>query len=147
MASRESRDESRPQNLQRFKTAGRTQQRGVRLAVRHVDLDDALARPPRIKPVLAVIAHYTVRAGSGDAVAEALATHVAATRAEPGCVAFDALRSLERADVFVLHEVYVDEAAFLAHRGTPHFRAYVEETIVPLLEERRWERFEVIDPR
>ena len=97
--------------------------------------------------MFAVVAHYTVRAGSGDAVAETLARHVAATRAEPGCVAFDALRSLESADVFVLHEVYVDEAAFLAHRETPHFRAYVEETIVPMLEERRWERFELLEPR
>lgn len=96
--------------------------------------------------MLAVVAHYTARAGSGDAVAEALVPHVAATRAEPGCIAFDALRSVEHPDVFVLHELYVDEAAFLAHRETPHFRTYVEETIVPLLEERQWERFEVIEP-
>ena len=39
---------------------------------------------------------------------------------------------------FALFEVYVDEAAFNAHRQTPHFRENVQQKIAPLLVERVW---------
>ena len=96
--------------------------------------------------MVTVIAQYKARAGAGDEIAEVLALHVAATRAEPGCVEFTAYRSLDDADRFTLHERYEDEAAFEAHRASPHFAEYVEGRIVPLLEERTWARVAEVRP-
>jgi autoinducer 2-degrading protein len=53
------------------------------------------------------------------------ANHEASTR-EPGNVRFDVIRSVEEPDRFVLYEWYVDEAAALAHRTTPHYHAWRE---------------------
>lgn len=94
--------------------------------------------------MITVIADYRAQPGRADEVASVLAQHVAATRAEPGCVQFVAYRSSEDADRFALYEQYVDEAAFEAHRATPHFHTYIEGKIVALLAERRWARYEEV---
>jgi quinol monooxygenase YgiN len=91
-----------------------------------------------------VIAHYRERQGSADQVAAVLARHVAATRLESGCVQFIAYRSRTAPDEFVLYEQYQDEESFEFHRQTPHFREYVEGSIVPLLAERIWDRYEEV---
>lgn len=91
--------------------------------------------------LVTVIAEYQAHAGRGDEVATILARHVAATRAEPGCVNFTAYRDPEDPDHFALHEEYTDENAFQAHRKTAHFVAFVEEQIVPLLLDRSWRRY------
>jgi quinol monooxygenase YgiN len=88
-----------------------------------------------------VIARYRARDGEGDAVAATLVRHVAATRAEPGCVQFDACRSIDDPDEFVLYEKYVDESAFEVHRASPHFQSYVLGEIAPRLTERTWRRY------
>ena len=41
--------------------------------------------------------------------------------------------------MFVLYEEYEDEAALLAHRETPHFKALIEGVIVPKLAARERE--------
>jgi quinol monooxygenase YgiN len=96
--------------------------------------------------MVTVIAQYKASPGAGDEVAAVLALHVAATRAEPGCLEFTAYRSREATDRFTLHERYVDEEAFQAHRATPHFAEYIEGRVVPLLEERSWQRVEEVRP-
>jgi autoinducer 2-degrading protein len=88
-----------------------------------------------------VVARYRAAEGRGDAVAAALARHRAESRAERGCLQFDANRSTEDPDVFLLYERYVDEAAFDEHRRTAHFRRNIEETVAPLLAERAWQRY------
>jgi quinol monooxygenase YgiN len=90
-------------------------------------------RPEGTNHMLTVIARYQVRTGMGDLVATTLAKHVAATRTERGCVQFVVYRSQKDRDQFVLYEQYTDDEAIEAHRQTPHFRSYVEGTIVPLL--------------
>jgi quinol monooxygenase YgiN len=96
--------------------------------------------------MLTVIARYQVQTGMGDLVAITLAKHVTATRTEPGCAEFVAYRSRKDPDQFVLYEQYVDDEAFEAHRQTPHFRSYVEGTIVPLLSERLADRYDEVEP-
>lgn len=96
--------------------------------------------------MLVVIARYRARPGRGDEVAALLAPHVAATRAEPGCETFLVNRSTDDGDRFVLYERYADEAAFEAHRESPHFREYVLGGVVPLLAEREWERYALVEP-
>lgn len=96
--------------------------------------------------MLTVVARYRTQPGAGDRVAEVLARHVAATRAEPGCVQFEASRSREDPDEFVLFEKYVDEAAFEAHRVSTHFATYILGQVVPMLTERTWHRYDEVAP-
>jgi quinol monooxygenase YgiN len=98
--------------------------------------------------MVTVIADYQAHPGRGDELARILPGHVAQTREEPGCVMFVAYRDSDDPDHFMLYEQYRDEAAFQAHRQSPHFRSNVDEKIVPLLERRTWRRLqEVADAR
>lgn len=60
---------------------------------------------------------------------------------EPSCKFYQASRSQDNPDNFLLYEHYEDEAALLAHRDTPHFKQIIEGIIVPLLEKRERELF------
>ena len=55
---------------------------------------------------------------------------------EPGCALYQASRSQDNPDNFLLYEHYADQEALAAHRETPHFQAIIEGTIIPLLEKR-----------
>jgi autoinducer 2-degrading protein len=91
-----------------------------------------------------VIARYTVRPGEEEAVETALRAMTPLSRAEPGCVAYQAQRSLDNPSVFVLYESYVDEGAYKAHAETAHFKRYVLEDAVPRLVSRDREFFETV---
>lgn len=55
------------------------------------------------------------------------------TLAEPGCLGYEVLRSVEAPDTLVLMERYRDEAAIEAHRASPHYQQWVAGHIAPLL--------------
>jgi autoinducer 2-degrading protein len=87
-----------------------------------------------------MLARYRAQPGQGDAIEATLRKMaVAVARDEPGCLLYRASRSVEEPDVFVLYEEYVDQAALLAHRDTPHFRDLIEGTVVPALISRERE--------
>jgi (4S)-4-hydroxy-5-phosphonooxypentane-2,3-dione isomerase len=87
-----------------------------------------------------MLARYRAQPGQGDMVEAALQKMAdAVARDEPGCLLYRASRSVEEPDVFVLYEEYVDEAALLAHRDTPHFRELIEGAVVPVLISRERE--------
>lgn len=94
--------------------------------------------------MVTVIASYRAKPGQGDVVAATLVAHVAATRAEPGCLQFDACRAADDPDAFVLYERYSDEAAFDSHRASPHFQRYIAGDVVPRLAERTWKRYTAV---
>ena len=52
------------------------------------------------------------------------ANATASRRDEPGCRRFDVLRDNADPHHYLLYEMYDDEAAFQAHRATPHFPAW-----------------------
>ena len=58
--------------------------------------------------MITVIAHYTAAAG---AAGQLLARHAAASRAEPGCLQFDANQGIDSPDEFALVERYESQAA------------------------------------
>lgn len=90
--------------------------------------------------MIVLVARYHCKPGMGDQVAAALEQIAPIVRAEePGCTLYQANRSTENPDMFLLYELYADEAALQAHRETPHFKAIIEGTIVPLLERRERE--------
>ena len=70
---------------------------------------------------------WTVRLKPGRLaeVIEAGQAHVAASRAEAGCITFDFFASTDGSDTFVSIEQYVDEAAHRAHKETPHFKTFI----------------------
>jgi len=95
---------------------------------------------------VAIVVHYQAMEGKGDEVAALLARHTAATRAEPGCRDFVALRGTEDPDSFVLYERYESDEAFKAHQASPHFECIAVAQIRPLLAERRFEIRQVVEP-
>src|SRR5215813_11702291 len=92
--------------------------------------------------MIVLVARYHGKTGQGNTIEAALkemAPLVAAL--EPGCKLYQACRSQDNPDHFLLYEHYVDEAALLLHRETPHFQRIIEGTIIPLLEKRERELY------
>ena len=65
----------------------------------------------------------------------------AASRAEPGCLQFDAHQGIDNPDEFALVERYESQATSAEHRRTPHFRRNVETELVALRTARSWTVF------
>ena len=92
---------------------------------------------------LQVIARYTVNFGN-ELEVESLLTQLAeATRAEPGNVSFATYRALDDERNLVLLERYASLDAFKAHRATGHYNDLVLGQIVPRLDSRVVETYEV----
>ena len=73
--------------------------------------------------VLAVT--WVAKDGESEAVAELLRTLMPLSRAEPGCLQYDAHRDPDDPNAFFLFERYADQAAFDAHGASPHFQELV----------------------
>ena len=82
---------------------------------------------------LFIFARFHAREGQETAVAEALREVVAPSRAEPGCVAIDAFRSIREPRLFYIYSRWVDEAAFEIHAGLPHTVRFVAR-VQPLID-------------
>ena len=85
--------------------------------------------------VLAVT--WVAREGESDAVADLLCRLMPLSRAEPGCLQYDAHRDPDDPDRFFLFERYADEAALEAHQASAHFRELVLEEALPRLVSRQ----------
>ncbi|HEY3982346.1 MAG TPA: antibiotic biosynthesis monooxygenase family protein [Streptosporangiaceae bacterium] len=92
---------------------------------------------------LQVIARYTISPGQEDEVLSLLATLIAAVREEPGNLAFTAYRQLGEDREVVLLERYASREALAAHRETAHFKDLVLGQIVPRLDSRVVELYDV----
>jgi autoinducer 2-degrading protein len=69
------------------------------------------------------IVEFVVKEGRGDDFVALLTQLRDPTRAEPGCRAYDLLRSTDDPTRFLCVEEWVDEAAIEAHRQSPHVAA------------------------
>ncbi|TMQ12411.1 MAG: antibiotic biosynthesis monooxygenase, partial [Deltaproteobacteria bacterium] len=75
--------------------------------------------------VLTVVAKIRAAKGKGDTLAALLAEQASVVRrTEPGCLTYRPHRSTTDPDLFLVYEMYVDEAAFDAHRQAPHLAAF-----------------------
>jgi quinol monooxygenase YgiN len=90
-----------------------------------------------------LIAHHTITAGHESEVYAVLPELVEAARTEPGNLSFVAYRRLDDDRSYVLLERYASAEALDAHRETAHFKDLVLGRIVPRLESRVLETFEV----
>jgi autoinducer 2-degrading protein len=62
--------------------------------------------------------------GAEDALWEALQASAAASRAEPGILYFEALRSGSEPRALLVVERYVTREAYETHKATPHYAAW-----------------------
>lgn len=86
-----------------------------------------------------------MKEGAQDEVLALLPKLIEASRSEPGNLAFDGYRKLDDPRTYVLLERYTSRQAFVAHRETPHFKDLVLDQIVPRLENRVVEAFDVAE--
>lgn len=93
-----------------------------------------------------VVARFYAQAGKEDEVAATLREMVPISNAEPGCAMYVVNRSVEDPRDFLLYEQYHDLAGFTAHTETEPFKANILGKVVPLLERRGREIYEVIEP-
>lgn len=95
--------------------------------------------------MIVLVARYYAKPGNGDTVIELLQRMAALVKEhEPGCTLYQVCRSKENPDFLLLYEQYVDEAAVQFHRETPHFQELILNTILPLLEKREPEFFDLV---
>jgi len=93
------------------------------------------------------LVHCHVKPEAVEAFIDAcLANHEGSTR-ETGNVRFDLIQQADDPTRFILYEWYVDEAAALRHRETPHYLAWREATADMFQEPRHGVRYVGLAPR
>jgi quinol monooxygenase YgiN len=90
-----------------------------------------------------VVARWRAKEGSEDSLAQVVAELIPLSRAEPGCLFYQANRSVEDPRLFFFYEQYADEAGYKAHGESEHFTRLAHNYAIPeLLESREREFFE-----
>jgi quinol monooxygenase YgiN len=83
-------------------------------------------------------AHLTARGDAVEQFKARLLQHAANSfKAEEGCFRFDVHQERDNPALFLLIEVYADEAALLVHRDSPHYRAFRED-VKDWVADRKW---------
>lgn len=73
--------------------------------------------------MILIVVKQPVRAKYADEFPSLVADFTEASRAEPGCISFDWYRSADDPNLYVLIELFTDEAAGQAHVESDHFAA------------------------
>jgi quinol monooxygenase YgiN len=84
--------------------------------------------------VLAVT--WSAKPGNEDRVREILRTLGEASRQEPGVITYTTHVDPENPREFFIYEMYHDASGLEAHQETAHFKEYVLQQAIPLLESR-----------
>ncbi|HTD20775.1 MAG TPA: putative quinol monooxygenase [Ktedonobacteraceae bacterium] len=92
-----------------------------------------------------VAAIWKAKEGQADTILRVIEKMTPLSRKEPGCLFYQAQRSLDDPNVFFLYEQYKDAAGYEAHMATPHFEQYVRGEAIPNLESRERAFYETID--
>jgi autoinducer 2-degrading protein len=96
--------------------------------------------------MLSIVVHLRVRPGRRDDFLQVMVRNATASLLdEPGCRRFDVVTSQEDPESVLLYEIYDDEAAFAAHRATPHFAAWQEARTQLIVDDSQvTERYDVV---
>jgi quinol monooxygenase YgiN len=89
-------------------------------------------------------AQWTAREGEQERVAGLLQELAGPSRDEPGCRFYQPCRDPDDPRVFLVFEIYDDDAAFQAHGASAHFQRIAVEQAFPLLESRERSFYETI---
>ena len=86
--------------------------------------------------------HVFVKPEAMDDFMELILMDQEGSLAEPGCVRFDIVRSVEDAHEFLIWEVYADADAAAFHKTTPHYAAFKERMPALASKERYADRYD-----
>jgi quinol monooxygenase YgiN len=92
-----------------------------------------------------LLALWRAQEGKEQVIRDVLETMTPLSRAEPGCLQYQAQVAVDDPRLFFLYEQYADAAAVEAHRSTPHFQRHVMGEAIPSLESREVKVFETLD--
>ena len=91
-------------------------------------------------------AHLRTREDIVEEFRDRLLRHAGITRAaEPGCHRFDIHQEAEDPALFLLIEIYADEAAFNLHRTSPHYLQFRED-VKDWVVDRKWWYWRFLGP-
>jgi quinol monooxygenase YgiN len=93
-----------------------------------------------------VAAQYTVQEGKEKDVIAILKKMIPISRAEPGCKLYMVNQSPENPRKLLLYEQYVDKGGYEAHMATDAFKENILGKVVPMLESRVRDFYEVVEP-
>jgi quinol monooxygenase YgiN len=93
-----------------------------------------------------VAAQYTVQEGKEKAVIDILKKMIPLSRAEPGCKLYMVNQSPDNPRKLLLYEQYADKSGYEAHMATTAFKDNILGKVVPMLESRVREFYEVVEP-
>ena len=83
---------------------------------------------------ISILAEFKLKQGREDDFARYIEWHQSESRKEPGCRFFQANRDPDRAEVFVMFEIYDDEDAIQRHRDTAHYQKFAAEIVPDMIE-------------
>ena len=93
-----------------------------------------------------VAAEYRVQEGKEKEVIDILKKMIPLSRAEPGCKLYMVNQSPEDPRKLLLYEQYVDENGYKAHQATDAFKENILGKVVPMLESRVRNFYDVVEP-
>ncbi|MBV9338507.1 MAG: antibiotic biosynthesis monooxygenase [Solirubrobacterales bacterium] len=92
-----------------------------------------------------VAAKWRAHPGKADRLLDVIQEMTPPSRAESGCLFYQAQRSEQDPDLFFLYEQYADLAGYEAHMDSEHFTRLVKQEAIPeLLADREREFYETI---
>jgi quinol monooxygenase YgiN len=91
-------------------------------------------------------AHLRIRKDVVERFRDRLVRHARISLdAEPGCQRFDVRQETNDPALFLLIEIYADEAAFEFHRNSSHYRQFRED-VKDWVVERNWWYWKLVGP-
>jgi autoinducer 2-degrading protein len=93
-----------------------------------------------------VAAQYYAKEGKEDEIARILKTMIPISRAEPGCALYTVNRAQDDPRKFLLYEQYHDKSGYEAHMASDAFKENILGKVVPMLESRIRDFYEVVEP-
>jgi quinol monooxygenase YgiN len=91
-----------------------------------------------------VAAYWKAKPGKAEIIAQVIAIMTPLSRQEPDCLYYQAQRSLEDPDLFLLYEQYTGQAGYEAHMATAYFEEHVRGIAIPNLESRERSFYETV---
>jgi autoinducer 2-degrading protein len=93
-----------------------------------------------------VAARYYAKQGKENEIAAILQKMIPISSAEPGCALYTVNRSVDDPRRFLLYEQYHDRSGYEAHMATEPFKENILGKVVPMLETRERDFYEVVTP-
>ena len=91
-----------------------------------------------------VAAQYYAKQGKEEEIAAILRKMIPISRAEAGCALYTVNRSVDDPRKFLLYEQYHDRSGYEAHMSTEAFKENILGKVVPMLESRIRDFYEVV---